>query len=96
MLPNKLTAMTGAASPNQIGGVHGEKDQHGRTAGSGVGDGGTLSVGWAGGEGSDHRRTVRGDWLESQACGAHSMRQYVGSKLDAYEAIAKGIVRSFV
>jgi hypothetical protein len=29
MLPNKLTAMTGAASPNQIGGVHGEKDQHG-------------------------------------------------------------------
>jgi hypothetical protein len=39
MLLKDSAPMTGAASPNQVGGANGERDQHGRTA-RGVGGGG--------------------------------------------------------
>jgi hypothetical protein len=39
MLPDKLPPMSGAASPNRVGGADGGTDQHGRTA-RGVGGGG--------------------------------------------------------
>jgi hypothetical protein len=43
MLPNNLTAITGAASPNRIGGAHGGEDQHGcATRGTGCGGGALL------------------------------------------------------
>src|SRR6516162_9910239 len=32
MLPEDSAPMTGAASPNQVGGADGKRDQHGRTA----------------------------------------------------------------
>jgi hypothetical protein len=38
MLLKDSGPMTGAASPNQVGGANGERDQHGRTA-RGVGGG---------------------------------------------------------
>ena len=62
--------MTGAASPNRVGGAHGGNDQHGRAARGAVGGGGALPVGRAGREGADTRRAVRDDGLASQACGA--------------------------
>ena len=62
--------MTGAATPNRIGGADGGTDQHGRAARDDVGGGGALPVGGAGGEGADPRRAVRGDGLASQARGA--------------------------
>src|SRR6516165_4585398 len=39
MLPEDSAPMTGAASPNQVGGANGKRDQHGRSA-RGVGGGG--------------------------------------------------------
>src|SRR5262245_3502525 len=71
MLLNKFSPMTVAASPNRVGVVDGGKNQHGRTARGGVGGGGALPVGQAGGEGAHSRRAVRDDGLASQACGAH-------------------------
>src|ERR1700731_3758026 len=49
MLLNKFPPMTGAASPNRVGVVDGGKDQHGRAARGGVGGGGALPAGQAGG-----------------------------------------------
>jgi hypothetical protein len=48
MLLENFSPMTGAASPNRVGVVDGEKDQHGRAARSGVGGDGSLPVGQAG------------------------------------------------
>src|ERR1700730_7309347 len=70
MLLNNFSPMTGTASPNRFGGLHGEKDQHGRAARGRVGGDGALPVGQTGGEGADPRRAVRDDGLASQACGA--------------------------
>jgi hypothetical protein len=63
MLLNNFPPMTGAASPNRVGGVDGGKDQHGRAARGGVGGDGALPVGQTGGEGADPRRAVRDDGL---------------------------------
>src|SRR6516165_1827952 len=52
MLLNKFSPIIGAASPNRIGVADGEKDQHGRAARGGVGSGGALQLGQAGGEGA--------------------------------------------
>jgi hypothetical protein len=52
MLLNKFPPMTGATTPNRVGVVDGGKDQHGRAARGGVGGGGALPVGQAGGEGA--------------------------------------------
>src|SRR5580704_6053166 len=72
MLLDNFPPMTGAASPNRFGGLHGEKDQYGRAARGGVGGDGALPVGQTGGEGADPRRAVRDDGLASQACGARA------------------------
>jgi DNA replication protein DnaC len=74
MLPDKLTARTGAGAPNRIGVADGGTDQHGCAARGGVGGGGTLPVGGAGGEGADTRRAVQSDRLASQARSARARR----------------------
>src|SRR5258708_31625848 len=74
MLPDKLTARTGTCAPNRIGVADGGTDQHGCAARGGVGGGGTLSVGGAGGERADTRRTVQSDRLASEARGARAWR----------------------
>ena len=50
MLLNKFSPMIGAASPNRVGVADGGKNQHGRAARGGVGGGGALPVGQAGGK----------------------------------------------
>jgi DNA replication protein DnaC len=70
MLLNKFSPMLGAASPNRVGVADGGKNQHGRAARGGVGGGGALPIGQAGGKGAYPRRAVRDDGLASQACGA--------------------------
>ena len=72
MLLNKFSPMIGAASPNRVGVADGGKNQHGRAARGGVGGGGALPVGQAGGKGAHPRRAVRDDGLASQACGART------------------------
>src|SRR5262245_65421227 len=62
--------MTGAPSPNRVGGGDGGTDQHGRASRGGVGGGGALPTGGAGGQGAHPRRAVRDDGLASQAFGA--------------------------
>src|SRR4029078_11969839 len=42
MLLDKFSALIGSAPSNWFGGVYGEKDQHGRAAGGGVGGNGSL------------------------------------------------------
>jgi tetratricopeptide (TPR) repeat protein len=74
MLPDKLTARAGTCAPNRIGVADGGTDQHGCAARGGFGGGGTLSVGGAGGERADTRRTVQSDRLASQARGARARR----------------------
>src|SRR4030081_2106545 len=72
MLLNKFLPTIEATSPNRVGVVDGGKDQHGRAARGGVGGGGALRVGQAGGEGAHPRRAVRDDGVASQACGART------------------------
>ena len=55
MLPDKLPLMTGAASPNRVGGADGGTDQHGRAARGVGGCGGALPVGRKAREGSHSR-----------------------------------------
>src|SRR5262245_40809838 len=62
--------MTGAPSPNRVGGGDGGTDQHGRASGGAVGGGWALPTGGTGGQGAHPRRAVRDDGLASQACGA--------------------------
>ena len=70
----RMTARTGAGTPNRIGVTDGGTDQHGRAARDHSGGGGALPSGVASGEGADPRRAVRGDGVASQARGAGAGR----------------------
>ena len=75
MLPDKFPPMTGAASPNRVGGAHGGDDQHGCATRGAGGGGGALPVGGPAREGSHTRRAVRDDRLASQACVTRSIQE---------------------
>jgi hypothetical protein len=51
MLLDNFSPITGAGSPNRVGGLYGEKDQYGRATRSGVGGDGALPVGQTGEKG---------------------------------------------
>jgi len=72
MLLNNFSQMTATTSPNRVGVVDGGTHQHGRTARGGIGGGGAVPVGQAGGKGAHPRRAVRDDGVASQACGART------------------------
>jgi hypothetical protein len=78
MLLDNFSPMIGSAPSNWFGGVYGEKDQHGRAAGGGVGGNGSLPVGRTGGERAHPRCAVRDDGLASQACGARASAERNG------------------
>jgi hypothetical protein len=71
----QVTARTWTGAPNRIGVADGGTDQHECAARGGIGGGGTLPVGGAGGEGPDTRRAVQSVRLASQARGAGAGRQ---------------------
>ena len=67
--------MTGAASPNRVGGAHGGDDQHGCATRGAGGGGGALPVGGPARKRSDTRRAVRDNRLASQACATGSIQE---------------------